>query len=179
MGEVDIVFEVELDYTFKDMLRYIRFHRKTRQKTAYVLRFIANIVIAAFLLFAYAFTIRTGGQNGELLSRLLLFTALAVLLQFTDHLTAFFSIKNFRSAGASHGRTEEECFVIWNDKAKSEYAYSGFTDLLYSKKNQAYYCYLAKKVALVIPERCFTKGDPTAFGAFLAGKTGLEVREIK
>ena len=173
------MFEVELDYTFKDMLRYIRFHRKTRQKTAYVLRFIANIVIAAFLVFAYAFTFWTGGQDGEMLSRLLLFTALAVLLQFTDHLTAFSMMKNFRSAGASHGRTEEECFVIQDDKAKSEYAYSGFTELLYSQKNQTYYCYLAKKVALVIPNRCFTQGDPVAFGAFLAEKTGLEVKEIK
>ena len=34
-------------------------------------------------------------------------------------------------------------------------------------------------MAIVIPERCFIQGDPAAFGAFLAEKTGLEVKEIK
>ena len=30
----------------------------------------------------------------------------------------------------------------------------------------------------ILPERCFTQGDPAAFGRFMAEKTGLTVKEI-
>ena len=174
-----MMFEAELNYTIRDLLHYIRLHRKTRQKAAYWIRIVVNIAISAFFVFAYTFYFRFARQDSGLLSRLLLFTALAAFLQFTDYLSAFFMLKNLRSTGTARCHVEEDAFVICDEKAKSEYAYSGFADLLYSTKTQTYYCYIAKKMAIVIPERCFIQGDPAAFGAFLAEKTGLEVKEIK
>ena len=45
-----------------------------------------------------------------------------------------------------------------------------------------YGIYLLKGAAdepVVIPEHCFTEGDPAAFGSFLEQKTGLKIKEIK
>ena len=58
-----------------------------------------------------------------------------------------------------------------------KFAYSAFKELYHS--GAAYYLYIDKAHAIVLPERCFTQGDPAAFGSFIAGKTGLEVKEIK
>jgi hypothetical protein len=58
-----------------------------------------------------------------------------------------------------------------------KFAYSAFKELYHS--GAAYYLYIDKAHAIVLPERCFTKGDPAAFGRFIAEKTGLEVKEIK
>ena len=32
---------------------------------------------------------------------------------------------------------------------------------------------------VTLPERCFTEGDPAAFGSFIEEKTGLKLKEIK
>ena len=58
-----------------------------------------------------------------------------------------------------------------------KFAYSAFKELYHSEG--AYYMYIDKAHAAVLPERCFTQGDPAAFGPFIAEKTGLEVKEIK
>ena len=58
-----------------------------------------------------------------------------------------------------------------------KFAYSAFKELYHSEG--AYYLYIDKAHAVVLPERCFTQGDPAAFGPFIAEKTGLEVKEIK
>ena len=63
------------------------------------------------------------------------------------------------------------------DDMDGKFAYSAFKELYHSKG--AYYLYIDKAHAIVLPERCFTQGDPAAFGSFIAGKTGLEVKEIK
>ena len=63
------------------------------------------------------------------------------------------------------------------NEMSGKYAYSAFKELYHS--SSAYYIYIDKAHAIVLPERCFTQGDPAAFGAFLAEKTGLEVKEIK
>ena len=56
------------------------------------------------------------------------------------------------------------------------YQYGAFESIFHGK--EAFYLYLNRQQALVIPERCFTHGDPSAFGAFLAEKTGLTVEEV-
>ena len=67
------------------------------------------------------------------------------------------------------------------------YGYGEISEVLHSAANMAYYLFLehedrklgSQRFSFIFPERCFTQGDPAAFGAFLAGKTGLEVKEIK
>ena len=59
----------------------------------------------------------------------------------------------------------------------AQYAYTAFSALYHSRGN--YYLYVDKGHAFVLPERCFTRGDPAEFGAFIAEKTGLEMKEIK
>ena len=95
------MFEAELNYTIRDLLHYIRLHRKTRQKAAYWIRIVVNIAISAFFVFAYTFYFRFARQDSGLLSRLLLFTALAAFLQFTDYLSAFFMLKQPASASSA------------------------------------------------------------------------------
>ena len=48
----------------------------------------------------------------------------------------------------------------------------------YHWKN-CYYLILTNHAIMIVPDHSFTQGDPAAFGAFIAEKTGLEVKEIK
>ena len=57
------------------------------------------------------------------------------------------------------------------------YAYTSFWKLYHSQG--IYFLYIDKGHVFILPERCFTQGDPAAFGSFIAEKTGLEVKEIK
>ena len=66
---------------------------------------------------------------------------------------------------------------IRNRTSQTIYQYSGFDSVCHS--DGAYYLFINRQQALVIPERCFVEGDPAAFGAFLAEKTGLEVKEMR
>ena len=58
----------------------------------------------------------------------------------------------------------------------SDYSYRAFQDIVHFK--QSYYLYIDKRKAMIVPERCFTEGDPAAFGAFIGQKTGLKIRNI-
>lgn len=55
--------------------------------------------------------------------------------------------------------------------------YAGITDVYHN--GNCFFLILPFRVGMILPERCFTQGDPAAFGAFLAEKTGLEIKEIK
>ena len=57
------------------------------------------------------------------------------------------------------------------------YAYTSFWKIFHSQG--IYFLYIDKGHVFILPERCFTQGDPAAFGSFIAEKTGLEVKEIK
>ena len=71
---------------------------------------------------------------------------------------------------------EDEAEVEMNHMS-GKYAYSAFSELYHS--GGVYYLYIDKGHSLILPERCFTQGDPAAFGAFISEKTWLEVKEIK
>ena len=57
------------------------------------------------------------------------------------------------------------------------FAYSVVSSIYY--REGTYYLFLSINAVMILPERCFTQGDPAAFGAFLKEKTGLEIKEIK
>ena len=42
-----------------------------------------------------------------------------------------------------------------------------------------YYLFTDSRTVMIIPERCFTEGDPAAFQAFLEEKTGKQVKVIR
>ena len=59
----------------------------------------------------------------------------------------------------------------------TDFGYDAYCDLVHYR--DTYYLYIDKRKAQIIPERCFTQGEPAAFGPFMADKTGLQVKEIK
>ena len=58
----------------------------------------------------------------------------------------------------------------------TDFGYDAYCDLVHYR--DTYYLYIDKRKAQIVPERCFTQGDPAAFGSFMAEKTGLTVKEI-
>ena len=53
-----------------------------------------------------------------------------------------------------------------------KFAYSAFKELYHSKG--AYYMYIDKAHAIILPECCFTQGDPAASAALSPGKRDLK-----
>ena len=73
----------------------------------------------------------------------------------------------FRDSGVETG----------TESAVKIHTYFAFSELCHS--GRTYYLYVDRAHAFVLPERCFTQGEPAAFGPFIAEKTGLKMKEIK
>ena len=58
------------------------------------------------------------------------------------------------------------------DDMDGKFAYSAFKELYHSKG--AYYLYIDKAHAIVLPERCFTQGAPPPSAALSPEKRGLK-----
>ena len=70
----------------------------------------------------------------------------------------------------------QEHVTIGTEEKKDAFPYVSFTELY--RFRRSYYLFVDKNKPVILPERCFVEGDPAAFGAFLAEKTGLEVKEM-
>ena len=48
-----------------------------------------------------------------------------------------------------------------------------------AENDKYFFLFIQKYSAYVLPKDQFTQGDPAEFGAFIAGKTGLEMKRVK
>ena len=175
-----MTFHAKLEYTAEDFLNYARIHRRTHQKVMLVLRpliFVLFVGDAAFLMML-AFRYERVDFFDLFLAVLTL--ALAVFYFLIDRIRARATLKLRRKTyGEMDLSFDEEGAAAQSVNFQSQYLYPAFTELFYSRTFETYYLYINKHQAIVLPERCFTQGDPAAFGPFLTEKTGLEMKEIK
>lgn len=178
-----MLFEVHLDYTEEDLIWYTRLYRRTRQKLLLALRIFFQMVFVLaglFFLNRYIFWLRLGYNAVWALLYAVAVLGFFVYSLFQLRIRVKKSIKNRKvNAGDVKAFFSEGQFECRAKNVQAQYSYDAIKEIWYSKSHTTFYLFTGEKSSIIIPERCFTQGDPAAFGAFLAEKTGLTVKEIK
>ena len=170
-------FRAEINYTMQDVRQFDTMHQKLRAR---VLRVIARVLmVLCFLVIAAAGALMIWW--GSITSRQIIcyaFLLFMLVLWFVLKTLALRQkLKTLQSFGSVVFTTNETTISEKAESLTSEYAYTAFCDIVHYKG--CYYLYVNKQQAFMLPERCFTEGDPAAFGRFIEEKTGLKLKEIK
>ncbi len=170
-------FEVKTELSKENFRAYYRLNNKVHARIAFlfgkggtilavIMAVVLTILMAAFRLW-----------KTDALLPYVLYLVFLIAWPLVNHFTMTQMYKANSSGIKGEYRFGDEEVQQKLDDMDGKFAYSAFKELYHSKG--AYYLYIDKAHAIVLPERCFTQGDPAAFGSFIAGKTGLEVKEIK
>ena len=171
-------FEVETELTKQDFLAFYRLNQKAHARAvtllvrilgiaAYVLGLVLTVLMVIFRLW----------ESGEVLRAYCIFILMLAAWPLVDRFMISQMYKANSSMLKGEYRFNDDEVLTGADHMSGRYAYTAFRELYRSR--DAYYLYIDKGHAVILPERCFTQGDPAAFGRFIAEKTGLEVKEIK
>ncbi len=170
-------YRAEMNYTLKDMRQFEKVHQKLRSKIAFYAARILLIVATLMVLAAGAVLLVFRAFDGEMIRIYVLLVVMYALWFAARELRVRTALKNLMSKGCVTLRADEEGIHIEMPTIASSVAYASYRDLVHS--GETYYLYIDKRQANILPERCFTEGDPAAFGKFIEEKTGLKVKEIK
>ena len=170
-------FTMHVEYEKTDFLAYSKAHSKAKNKKNRVLQIVLAVLCALLAAAMLFFWLSFGYLTTEMIVLLVLMPILGAEMIWLPQILALSMLKTYRKMGSIEMRFDENEVSVQRAVESTVYQYGAFDSLYHGEG--AFYLYLNRQQALVIPERCFTQGDPAAFGAFLAGKTGLEVREIK
>ena len=171
-------FEAKTELDKKDFLAFYRLNQKAHARVAYILgRVLGVAVIVLLIVLAAATVVYRLWDDMKVMRPFGVFVLLLIVKPLVDRYLISQAYKANSSALKGVYRFGDDELQHEQNEMSGKYAYSAFKELYHS--SSAYYIYIDKAHAIVLPERCFTQGDPAAFGAFLAEKTGLEVKEIK
>ena len=169
-------FMAKMDYTLKDIRQYWKVHQLFRGKALY---FISWILVAAVLVVVVSLGVLLVMNrifSGDLIWYYVIILAMLAAYWAVREIRVRTNLKTLTGQGIITLTAEEEGLHAQADALSSDYSYQAFQDI--ARYNGAYYLYIDKGHAFILPESCFTQGDPAAFGSFIAEKTGLEVKEL-
>ena len=172
-----MLFEVKSELTKKDFFELQRVNAKTPSRWHTVKTILCVFGIAVFVQLSVLIVYYRMWTDRALMLRMGLLVLFLLMLPLVQRFTAAQAYRANRSLLNAWYRFEDEQIEAGFESMSAQYAYSAFTSLYHSRG--IYYLYVDKGHAFVLPERCFTHGDPAAFGKFIAEKTGLEMKEIK
>ena len=170
-------FQIVLDYERKDFVQFYSFHRRLRYRLLYAIMNASIVLLLGVMIYLGIRLAVLRAWSGEILVRWLLVVALLAAWALLNRAKLTGAWKMQKEAGPVTLSFEEDLVRTESKNIREEIRYNVFIEL-YHEKN-AYYLYTQKRRAMILPERCFTQGDPAAFGDFIAEKTGLEIKEIK
>ena len=171
------MFHAEIEYTKQDVTSFYRLHKKLRYRVLYI---ILDVIVAIGVLLIAASAVillYLRAWSGELTRY---FVVLAIVLMAWVFFNAYrktAALKSMNGKGCVSMTATEEGIHVSSGSMSSDFGYDSFSDLVHSR--DAYYLYVDKRRASIVPERCFVEGDPAAFGRFMEEKTGLKMKEIK
>lgn len=172
-----MAFRAELSYTRKDMRQYDKVYNKLSNK---ILTQAMNVLLTVLVFVVAAGSVLLMEMNrldGELAKYVLIFLAIVVLWIGLNEYRFYATSKTLNKQGPAVLSADHTGVRVVMGGARSEYKYEVFTDI--ARDRDAYYLYISRASAVMIPERCFVEGDPDAFGAFIEQKTGLKLKVIK
>ena len=169
-------FQAKVDYTKSDFVAFSKVHLRTKMKKQRIVQLVCAAVCCLMEILLIVTTILYRVKDTTFIVLMVLMPILAAEMLLLPRINAFSMTKTYRKLGTIVMDFGEQEANIRNRTSQTIYQYSGFDSVYHS--HGAYYLFINRQQALVIPERCFVEGDPAAFGAFLAEKTGLEVKEL-
>ncbi len=171
-------FEVKTELSKEDFTAFYRLNQKVHARVATLLLKILGIAAYALgLVLTVQMVVFRLWESGDVFWPYCVFILMLAVWPLVDR---FMISQLFKANGSmlkGEYRFHDEEVLTGADHMSGRYAYSAFRELYHTR--DAYYLYIDKGHAVILPERCFTQGDPAAFGRFIAEKTGLEVKEIK
>ena len=182
------MFTLSLNYQINDFLNYFSSFRRRMAPVVYTLYSAARIAFPLYLvLYGILQRIAPAYRNAYVFIFWLL-AALALVPLLVDFGLAFFMHR--RSGNRFHDGTvtfAENGISFSTGEETERYGYGEISEVLHSTGNMAYYLFLehedgewgSQRFSFIFPERCFSRGEPGAFGPFLKEKTGLKVTEIE
>ena len=171
-----MLFRAELCYTRQDMKQFDKVHQKLRYGLWYALSNLLLILGCIAVLTSGVLAFALGAWSREIGFYWLLVAVLLVLLIGMRALRQNASLKSVNAQGTITLTTDESGIHARTATLSTDFGYDAYCDLVHYR--DTYYLYIDKRKAQIVPERCFTQGDPAAFGSFMAEKTGLTVKEI-
>ncbi len=169
-----MLYLVSAEMDKSDYLAFARVHFSNKTRSTRISALVLS-VLAELLLAWYVFGI--SGTDNYLRVMLVFFPILAAFALFLPRLAAAGMAKANRDGGRTEMAFGEDEVTLQTPKGRFTYYYSGFDSIYHSP--EAYYVYVNKQQAIIVPGRSFTWGDPATFGAFLSAKTGLPVKEVR
>ena len=171
-------FEVKTNLNKKDFLAFYELHQ--RLHTRYGLLFsrggCAVAAMLAVVLTVMMFALHLWGNR----TALVLYVIFMLLLIALPAVNLWLLQRLYKANGdllRGEYRFDDKGDWTQTEGMSGIYTWYAFDALVHSGRR--YYLYVEKDQAIVLPERSFTRGDPAAFGPFIAEKTGLKIKEIK
>ena len=169
-------FEARMDYTLKDIRQYWKVHQLFRGKVLYYVSWILIAAVLVVVIALGAILIVNRIFSGDLIWYYVIILVLLTAYWAVREIRVRMNLKTLMSQGIITLITEEEAIHVRADALSSDYSYRAFQDI--ARYKDAYYLYIDKRRALIVPDHCFTEGDPAAFGSFIEEKTGQRIRNI-
>ena len=109
---------------------------------------------------------------------------LAMALLFTLYAVFFPRFMGWRTWRSRNQKVEGVTLAFCDDGVRissnldeGRLQYKAFLRL--AENSKYYFLFIQKRSAYMLPKDLFTQGDPAEFGAFIAAKTGLEIKRVK
>lgn len=169
-------FRAELDYTLKDVRQYWKVHQLFRGKALYYISWILIAAVAVLVISVGAILIVNRLFHSELVWYYVLMLAFMGFYCVFREVRVRGTLKSLTAQGVITLTADDAGMHAKADALSSDYSYQAFQDI--ARYKGACYLYIDKRKAMIVPDRCFTRGDPAAFGAFMEEKTGLKIRDI-
>lgn len=173
-----MIYEAKTELTKEDFQAFLSLHKKIASRPLYVFsRVMMGLAVLLALVLAVLIIVFRLWNERDVMLRMLVFVVLLLLLPLVSRFTAAQAYKANRSMLSGRYCFGEGQIEAGAESMTAQYAYSALSALYHSRG--VYYLYVDKAHAFILPERSFTAGDPASFGAWIAAKTGLEMKEIK
>ena len=169
-------FRAELCYTKQDMKQFDKVHQMLRYGVWYSICNLLLVLgcIAALGSAVLSLAIVTWHEEWYYFLFVVLMLALLIVMKAVRVNASY---KSANAQGIVTLTVDERGLHAAAVTLSTDFGYDAYCDLVHYR--DTYYLYIDKRKAQIVPERCFTQGDPAAFGRFMAEKTGLTVKEIK
>ena len=170
-------FAMHVEYEKSDFLAFARAHNRVKNKVNRILQIVLTVLCGLLAVAMLLFWRSFGYLSTQMIVLLVLMPILATEMLWLPRILVLSMVKTYRKIGSIDISFDENEVRLQRSVESTVYQYGAFDSLYHGQ--EAFYLYLNRQQALVIPERCFIQGDPDDFGRFMAEKTGLPLKEIK